>query len=165
MWADRKCKLLEQFFGGQKRCFGGETVDLQNEEGMFVPSRREYDSPRGIATLQSCFHLCFYVNMLRGQRVRELNISQGTSAGDTTCPALSVCAVLLLYFCWYFCSDTMWHYASHRIEKSSWVFAHHSQFFPVTLFVIGHGHRSTLHTSGSFLCGSWKMFRHQRAAE
>merc|ERR1719321_1740873 len=65
---------------------------------MSVPSRREYDSPRGIATLQSCFYLCFYVNMLRGQRVRELNISQGTSAGDTACSALSVCAVLLLYF-------------------------------------------------------------------
>lgn len=32
MWADRKCKLLEQFFGGQKRCFGRETVDLQNED-------------------------------------------------------------------------------------------------------------------------------------
>merc|ERR1712224_569101 len=43
---------------------------------MFVPSRREYDSPRGIATLQSCFYLCFYVNMLRGQRVRELSLKE-----------------------------------------------------------------------------------------
>lgn len=96
MWADRKCKLLEQFFGGQKRCFGGETVDLQNEEGMSVPSRREYDSPRGIATLQSCFYLCFYVNMLRGQRVRELNISRDICRRHDLLGVVSMCGFALV---------------------------------------------------------------------
>merc|ERR1711937_938419 len=122
---------------------------------MFVLSRREYDSPRGIATLQSCFHLCFYVNVLRGQRVRELSLKEHLQETRLArrCQYVRFCSCTFVgTFVLTQCGIT----PAIELRSLLGYLRITRSFFPVTLFVIGHGHRSTLHTSGSFLCGSWK---------